>query len=385
LFGVSLINVDSNVQLLKALKRFGLSIESTDVGILSRFKGVPVIDALLAYRKAQKFLSTYGETLIDKINPITGRLHTNFRQMVSTGRMSSSGPNLQNIPKLQLYRSCYVARDGCSLITCDMSSAELRIIGNLSADPLFVECYATGQDLHTRTASEVFGMPIDKVTSKERNAAKAIGFGLAYGLSKFGLARRLKISEKEADDMIKSYFKRYKGVKVLLDGASKDAVMKRYTTSVSGRRRNYRLPSFDHPDFKKKKASVEREGRNMVIQSSNADTIKEAMIIAINEMEKKNMKSKLLLTVHDEIVIEAPHNEVEEAKYIAEQSLISGFGKYFDLIPMEAGGLVGPVWLKNSCENKESGKECGGSEMEYAPDKKYGTKIVCKKCGAVQQ
>jgi intein/homing endonuclease len=122
----------------------------------------------------------------------------------------------------------------------------------------------------------------------------------------------------------------------------------------------------------------------IIVHNSNVDTIKEAMIIAVNELEKRNMKSKLLLTVHDEIVIEAPFNEVEEARYISEQALINGFGKYFSLIPMEADGLVGPVWLKNSCENRENGKKCGGTEMEYAPDEKYGTKIVCKKCGAMQ-
>jgi len=380
LFGVSLINIDSNVQLLKALKRYGLSLESTDVGTLDKFKGIPVIDELLAYRKAQKFISTYGESLIGKINEVTGRLHTRFRQMVSTGRMSSSAPNLQNIPKKQIYRSCYIAKEGHSLVTVDMSGAELRILGNLSADAVFVECYANGIDLHTRTASEVFGIPFDKVKNSDRGAAKAINFGLCYGLSKYGLARRLKISENEADDMIKSYFKRYVGVKRLLEKSAKTAVMKRCSTTVSGRKRFYKLPEYGHPDFDKKKRSIEREGKNAVIQGANADTIKEAMILAVNRLEERNMKSKLLLTVHDEIIIEAPFNEQEEAKRIAESSLIDGFGKYFDLIPMEADGLVGPCWLKSECEHDK----CGGTEMEWAADKKYKTKIVCKKCGASQ-
>jgi DNA polymerase I-like protein with 3'-5' exonuclease and polymerase domains len=385
MFGVSLVNIDSNVQLLSSLRKYGLDLESTDVAVLKRYKDVPIVKAILKYRKAQKFLSTYGQTLIDKINPITGRLHTNFRQMVSTGRMSSLAPNLQNIPKLQLYRSCYVAKEGCLLVTTDMSGAELRILGNLSADPLFVECYSTGQDLHTRTASEILGIPIDQVTGKDRDGAKAINFGLAYGLSKYGLAKRLGITEKQADLMITTYFKRYVGIKRLLDSSARDAVMKRYTTTIGGRRRYYRLPEFGDPDFNKQKRAVEREGKNAVIQGSNADTIKEAMIIAVNELEKRKMESKLLLTVHDEIVIEAPFNEVEEAKHIAEQSLINGFGKYFSLIPMEAEGLVGPCWLKRACEDKSTGEECGGTDMKWSSDDKYGTKIVCKKCGAVQQ
>jgi len=378
LFGVSLINIDSSAQLKKALQKYGLELDSTDVNVLGRFAGVPVIDELLAYRKAQKFITTYGESLIAKINEITGRLHTRFRQMVSTGRMSSSAPNLQNIPKKQIYRSCYVAKEGHSLITADMSGAELRILGNLSADPVFVECYANGIDLHTRTASEVFGIPFDEVKNSDRGAAKAINFGLCYGLSKYGLARRLKISENEADDMIKSYFKRYVGVKRLLEKSARTAVMKRCSTTVSGRKRFYNLPEYGTKDFDRRKRAIEREGKNAVIQGANADTIKEAMILAVNRLEERNMKSKLLLTVHDEIIIEAPYNEQEEAKEIAEQSLIDGFGMYFDLIPMEADALIGPCWLKSECEHNK----CGGTEMEWAPDKKYKTKIVCKKCGA---
>lgn len=385
LFGVSLINIDSNAQLLKALNKYGLNIDSTDVGVLSKFVGVPVIDELLAYRKAQKFISTYGETLIAKINEITGRLHTEFRQMVSTGRMSSSSPNLQNIPKKQIYRSCYIARPGYKLVTADMSGAELRILGNLSADPVFVDCYANGIDLHTRTASEVFGIPFDEVKSDRRNAAKAINFGLAYGLSKFGLARRLKISEKEADDMINAYFARYSGIKRLLEGAARSAVRKRCSTTVSGRKRFYKLPDYGHPEFNMKRRAVEREGKNAIIQGANADTIKESMIYVVNRLEERGMESRLLLTVHDEVVVEAPDHEVEEARAIVSQSLIDGFGKYFNLIPMETDALVGPCWLKNSCEAEVPGrKECGGTEMIWQEDKKYGTKLVCKECGAAQ-
>ena len=384
LFGMSLINIDSNMQLLKALNKYGLELESTDVGTLGKFKGIPVIDELLAYRKAQKFISTYGETLIAKINEITGRLHTEFKQMVSTGRMSSSSPNLQNIPKKQIYRSCYIAREGYKLVTADMSGAELRILGNLSADSVFVDCYHNGIDLHTRTASEIRGVSMDMVTGEMRNAAKAINFGLAYGLSKFGLARRLKISERDAEDMINMYFNRYSGIKKLLDGAAKSAVMKRHSVTVSGRKRFYKLPEYGHPDFDKKKRAVEREGKNAIIQGANADTIKEAMILVVNRLEERHMESRLLLTVHDEVVVEAPDHEVEEARVIVSQSLIDGFGKYFSLIPMETDALVGPCWLKSSCEDRTSGKECGGTEMVWAPDEKYGTKLICKKCGAQQ-
>lgn len=384
LFGVSTVNIDSNAQLLKALNKYGLGLSSTDKGELARHKGMPLVDELLAYRNAQKFISTYGENLIEKINQITGRLHTDFKQMVSTGRMASANPNLQNIPKKQIYRSCFIAKEGHVLITADMSGAELRILGNLSADPIFVESYAKGIDIHTRTASEILGIPMSEVKNEHRNAAKAINFGLCYGLSKFGLARRLKISEDEAQRMIDSYFARYKGVKNLLERAGHMAVRKRYSVTVSGRKRFYRLPEYGHPDFDMKKRSVEREGKNAIIQGANADTIKEAMIYVVKRLEERNMKSKLLLTVHDELVVEAPLDEREEAKHIVSQSLIDGFGRYFTLIPMKTDALTGPCWLKSECEKQVGNSKCGGTDMEWAPDEKYGTKIVCKKCGAEQ-
>lgn len=383
LFGVSTVNIDSNIQLLSALKKYGLPLNSTDKNELAKYKGQPIIDELLAYRAAQKFISTYGEKLISKIHPLTGRLHTEFKQMVSTGRMSSSDPNLQNIPKKQIYRSCYTAKEGYSLITSDMSGAELRILGNLSVDPVFVECYSTGLDLHTRTASEVFGIPMEKASdSKYRNAAKAINFGLCYGLSKYGLARRLKISEKEAENMIDKYFDRYKGIKRLLEGTAKSAVRKRYTTTVSGRKRFYTLPEYGHPEFNRMKARIEREGKNAIIQGANADTIKESMVLIVDRLEKSGLDAKLLLTVHDEVVVEARNDCRREVAEIVSKSLVDGFGKYFSLIPMESDALVGPCWLKNACEDKASGKKCGGTEMVFVPDKKYGTKLQCKKCGA---
>jgi DNA polymerase I-like protein with 3'-5' exonuclease and polymerase domains len=378
LFGVSLINIDSNAQLLKALNKSGFELESTDVNVLKKFSGMSIIDELLAYRKAQKFISTYGEKLIAKINPVTGRLHTGFRQMVSTGRMSSSNPNLQNIPKKQIYRSCFIAKPGYVLITSDMSGAELRIMGNLSADAVFVECYATGSDLHTRTASEVFDIPIGKVLGKHRNSAKAINFGLCYGLSKYGLARGLKISEKEAEQMINTYFERYSGIKRMLDDAAKNAIRKRYSVTVSGRKRFYNLPEYGHPDFKNAKRSVEREGKNAVIQGANADTIKEAMIYVVDRLEEAKYDAKLLLTVHDEVVVEVREDQRYEVAKLVSQSLVDGFAKYFSLIPMEADALIGKCW------EVSPDKKCGGKEMIFVEDKKYGTKIICKKCGAEQ-
>jgi len=376
LFGVPAVNIDSPAQLKEALEHYGLpNIDSTDEATLKKFEGIPVIDALLKYRKASKLVNTYGEALLEKIHPLTGRLHTEFKQMVSTGRMSSSNPNLQNIPKKQLYRSCFIAPEGKSLITADMSGAELRILGNLSEDQVFIECYAHGIDLHTRTSSEVFGVPMEKVKKDMRNAAKAINFGLCYGLSKYGLARRLKISEKKAEDMINKYFQRYVGVKRFLDRSAKEAVMNRFSRSISGRKRYYHLPEYGDPDFGRIKASIERQAKNAPIQGSNADTIKQSMIYLVERLEESPYDAKLILTVHDEVVVETDYEVRHEVGKIVAQALVDGFGHYFHKIPMETDALVGPCWLKGECE------ECGGDEMEFIPDEKYKTKLVCKACG----
>ncbi len=178
MFGVSTINVDSQKQLKAALSKYGLSLENTSEGELSKYKGVPVIDAILDYRKANKLISTYSESLLAKISKYTNRLHTDFRQMVSTGRMSSSNPNLQNIPKKQRFRSCFVAEEGYTLLTADMKSAELRILGNLSNDPVFLDCFRNDIDLHTRSASEIFGVSMEEVDRKMRGSCKALSFGL---------------------------------------------------------------------------------------------------------------------------------------------------------------------------------------------------------------
>jgi len=261
LFDVSLLNLDSPLQLVKGLNSLGVEVESTDIKELVKYKDNSVVSLLLKYRKYEKFITTYGDAMINRIHPKTGRLHTSFKQMVDTGRLSSSNPNLQNIPKEQRYRSCFIARPGYKLITSDMSQAELRILAEYSKDPSFLEAYRTGEDIHVRTCCDVFGVTkeeveIDKNLPEDhpdkkgyRNAVKAINFGLIYGLTKVGLARRLGISEKKADEYIGKYFAKYIKIKNWLDKASKFAIMNRYSTTISGRRRYYRLPNTSDSSF----------------------------------------------------------------------------------------------------------------------------------------
>jgi len=356
LFGVSLLNLGSPIQVTQGLRKLGVYVESTDVKELNKHKKHPVVKLLLDYRKYEKFITTYGEPMIDRIHPVTGRLHTQFRQMVDTGRMSSSNPNLQNIPKQQKYRSCFIARPGYKLITCDMSAAELRIIANLSKDPLWIKIFNEGGDLHTISAAGIYNISEDAVVADKklddddpnkrnyRNNSKPISFGLAYGLSEHGLSLRLGISKEEAKLMIDNYFKQYPGVKRFLEDSGRNAVRNRYSTSISGRRRYYALPDPSDPTFKTARGAVERQGKNMPIQAANADAIKQAMVYVLERI--KGYDAKLLLTVHDEVIVEARDDQVNELKLIVEQSVKDGFDSFFDLVKMEAEAGVEDHWVK---------------------------------------
>lgn len=356
LFGVSLLNLDSPLQLVKSLNTLGIPVESTDVKVLTNYKDHPVVKLLLDYRKSEKFITTYGEALINKIHPKTGRLHTDFNQMINTGRLSSSNPNLQNIPKEQEYRSCFIAALGNKLITDDMSQAELRILAEYSKDPAFLEAYAAGQDLHVKTACDVFDVTQEEVARDKklpdsdpnkrgyREATKSINFGLAYGLTAIGLARRLGCSETKAQSLIDKYFAKYRKVKEYLDRSGKFAVTNRHSVSISGRKRFYNLPEPTDPLFNKMRGVVERAGKNHPIQGSNADTIKQAMIYIVERI--KNYDAKLLLTVHDEVIVEAREDQIEEVAPIVSQCLIDGFAEFFHVVKMEADALIGDCWLK---------------------------------------
>ncbi len=356
LFGVSLMNLDSPSQVLNCLHTMGVPVESTDVKELGKHDKNPTVNLLLNYRKFEKFVTTYGEPMFNRMHSITGRLHTRFRQMVDTGRMSSSDPNLQNIPKEQKYRSCFIARPGYKLITSDMSQAELRILASYSKDPVFMDAFAQGLDLHTKTASDLFGLTYDEIIVDKklddddpnkknyRGNVKALNFGLIYGLTKVGLALRMGTTEREAQKLIDIYFSKYTKIKSWLDKAASSAVMNRYSTTISGRRRYYRLPDPGDRDFNKIKGRVERAGKNHPIQGSNADTIKQSMIFVIDRI--KSYDARLLLTVHDEVIVEAKEEQVEEVSKVVAGCLVDGFGEFFSNIKMEADALIGDHWLK---------------------------------------
>lgn len=356
LFGVSLVNLDSPAQLLKRLQGMGIPIQNTDVKELNKYKKHPIVKQLLDYRGYNKFITTYGQPLLDKIHKNTGRLHTEFNQLVDTGRLSSRDPNLQNIPSEQKYRSCFIAKPGYKLITCDMSGAELRIIADMSKEPKWIDIFLNGKDLHSISAAGIFGVTEDEVLADKklpdddpnkkfyRDRSKPLSFGLAYGLTKVGLALRLGISEKEAQDMIDAYFRTYPGVKRFLDSSAKMAVSKRYSVSASGRRRYYTLPDKSDPEFGRLKGSVERKAKNMPIQAGNADTIKQAIILAEERLEPYD--AEVILTVHDEIVVEVREEQATEVSRIVSESMVDGFGEFFKTVPMIADASINDYWQK---------------------------------------
>jgi DNA polymerase-1 len=275
-----------------------------------------IVRKVLEFRQLTKLKGTYVDALPELMDPATGRIHTSFNQTgAATGRLSSSNPNLQNIPiKTELgreIRAAFIPRDGWTLVVADYSQIELRLLAHMSGDPVLVEAFRQGEDIHTRTAAEVMGVPPMLVTREARNNAKAVNFGIVYGISSFGLAANLGIPRKEAEAYIKAYFERYAGVKRFID----ETIAKTRETGIArtlfGRERPIPDINARNPNAR---GFAERTAVNSPIQGTAADLIKLAMV-RIDE-KLAGMESKLLLQVHDELVLEAPDHELEEVKLL---------------------------------------------------------------------
>ncbi len=279
----------------------------------------PIVSKVLTYRMWTKLRSTYLEGVGALIRPATGRVHTSFNQTVTaTGRLSSSDPNLQNIPvrteEGRSVRALFEPGEGYDvLLSADYSQIELRILAHMSGDATLIDAFRSGQDIHARTASEVFGVPIDSVTSEQRRRAKAVNFGIVYGLSDFGLARDLGISRKEAAGYIERYFERYHGVREFLDKTIADAHTNGSVTTLYGRRRD--LPAINSRNFMQR-SFAERMAMNTPIQGTAADLIKIAMIRADEALRAADVRSRILLQVHDELVLEVVADEIAQVSDI---------------------------------------------------------------------
>jgi len=290
---------------------------STEASVMEALRGThPVIELILRYRQLSKLKSTYVDALPALINRKTGRLHTNFNQTgTTTGRLSSSEPNLQNIPIRgetgSKIRKAIIAPPGAYLLSADYSQIDLRVLAHLSGDTGLIAAFAQDEDIHATTASKIFGIPVGEVTREMRRNAKTVNFGVVYGMSDYGLERATNLNREEASQFIALYFEKYPGVKEYLEATKEQARKLGYVQTMLGRRRF--LPEINSSNRMVREAA-ERMAINAPVQGSSADIIKVAMINLHREMGKRNLKSKMLLQIHDELLFEVPEEEVEEMK-----------------------------------------------------------------------
>lgn len=297
---------------------------STDVEALEKIKDShPIIDKILEYRQLVKLNSTYVEGMIPYINLQTGRIHTFFHQTVtSTGRLSSTDPNLQNIPtRTELgkkLRKVFKAEDGKVFIDADYSQVELRILAHMAKDEVMIEAFNSDADIHTISASQVFKVPVEEVSKQLRSKAKAVNFGIVYGISEFGLAEQIDINRKEAKEYIEKYLETYHGIRDYMKNIVEETKQKGYVSTLFGRRRY--IQELNSKNYMVRKFG-DRAAMNTPIQGTAADIMKIAMIKVYNELKNRNLKSKIVLQIHDELLIETLLEEKEEVKEILKTSM----------------------------------------------------------------
>ena len=303
------------------------------------------MEQVLAFRSLAKLRGTYAESLPRLVHPETGRIHTSYNQTVAaTGRLSSSDPNLQNIPirseEGRKIREAFVPSTGSLLLSADYSQIELRILAHYSRDEHLTEAFRTGEDVHQRTAMELFGVAADQVLPEMRRRPKTVNFGIIYGMGPFGLAQRLRIPNPEAKKIIEQYFRRYEGVRKFIDDCVEQARLRGYSETLLGRRRPI-------PELQSRNQNMRQLGARLAIntpvQGTAADLIKKAMIDLFQALEGRKMKTAMLLQVHDELVFEVPRGELEEAKELIRE----GMEKVWELaVPLRVDMGWGTNWAE---------------------------------------
>ena len=320
---------------------------STNAEVLEELRYAhPIIERILAYRLLIKLKNTYLDAIPELISPISHRVHTSFNQMVTaTGRLSSSEPNLQNIPvrkeEGREIRMAFEPGEGYDyLLSADYSQIELRILAHLSQDKNFLEAFQNGEDIHARTAAEVFNLPIDEISADLRRQAKAVNFGIVYGISDYGLSKDLGIPKKQAAEYIATYFEKCSGVKAFLDKTIAEARTNGFVSTMFKRRRE--LPAINSRNFMQR-SFAERMAMNTPVQGSAADVIKLAMIEVYERLKQSGLKSRILLQVHDELVLEVTADELESVTTLVKDSM----EKVVSLsVPLEVDVHYGKTWAE---------------------------------------
>ena len=344
-------NINSPKQLGKVLfedlglpaKKKAKSGYSTNAEVLESLRyDHPIVEMVLQYRTLAKLNSTYCEGLL-KVIAEDGRIHSSFNQTETrTGRISSTEPNLQNIPvRTELgreMRKFFCAKDGWLLVDADYSQIELRVLAHISGDKNMIEAFKNNDDIHAITASQVFNMPLDMVTPLMRSRAKAVNFGIVYGIGAFSLGKDIGVSMREASQYIKSYLAHYSGVDEYMHRVVERAKLDGYVETMFGRRRYL-------PELSTGKAMMrafgERVARNMPIQGTAADIIKIAMVRVDERLKSENMRSRLILQVHDELLVEAPGDEAENAAEILQEEMENAVTLS---VPLTADAAIGKTW-----------------------------------------
>ena len=323
-------------------KRRGKTGFSTDARVLNAIRHEhPIIPAIEEWREVTKLKSTYLDAFPELIGA-DGRLHTTFNQTAAaTGRLSSTNPNLQNIPirteQGREIRACFVAEEGCRLVSADYSQVELRLLAHIADEPVLKEIFKRGEDVHTATAEAILGGQTDPGT---RSKAKMVNYGIVYGLSAFGLADRLQIPKEEAQEFIDAYFERFPRVKAFIDETIERAREEGHVATLFGRIR--RVPELRSRQFQTRSLG-ERLAVNMVIQGTAADIIKVAMVRCRDELRSDDLDTRLVLQIHDELLFEAPEGEVERASEIVCREMANAFEMD---PPLEVDVGAGTNWLE---------------------------------------
>jgi DNA polymerase-1 len=318
---------------------------STDAQSLEKLKGRhEIIDKLLRYREVEKLRSTYGEGLLTEIGP-DGRIHATFQQTVArTGRLSSDRPNLHNIPARtdegRQFRRAFLPEEGWQLLVADYNQIELRVIAHLAEDPGLIQAFTSGQDIHTATSVRIFGVEPDKVTHAQRSKAKMVSYGLAYGMEAYGLSQRLNIPVDEASEILKAYFAAFPNVKAYMERTVEEARQRGYTETLFGRRRQ--IPELSSSNFRIRQAG-ERQAMNAGIQGLAADIFKVALVRLDAALESEGLQSRLILQVHDEVILEVPPDEHERASGLTLEAMRGAA----DLrVPLEVNLAWGDNWAE---------------------------------------
>ena len=327
-------------------KRTKRGAYSTTEEILEKYRNTqPIVDKILQIRGLKKLLSTYINALPELINPATGKIHTSYNQTVTaTGRISSTNPNLQNIPVRtddgREIRRAFIADEGCEIYSADYSQIELRLIADMSGDENMIEAFNSGADIHRATAAKVYGVALEEVTDEQRRYAKTANFGIIYGISAFGLSERLSISRGDAKKLIDGYYESYPQMRQYMDETLEQVRKDGYVSTIKGRRRYL-------PDINSRNAVVrgyaERNAVNAPIQGSAADIIKVAMIDIAREFAKEGLRSKMIMQVHDELVFNVVNDELARVKEIVKRNMENA---YQGRVPLTVSAGVGKNWLE---------------------------------------